>query len=54
MKSKRAVYNLQTGETTIEEFDTPDYPEKRITVWVGLTEDYPERLDTLREERKDS
>ena len=38
----------------IERTDTPDYPEKRITVWVGLTEDYPERLDTLREERKDS
>ena len=28
MKSKSAVYNLQTGETTIEEFDTPDYPDE--------------------------
>ncbi len=28
MKSKRAIYNLQTGETTIEEFDTPDYPDE--------------------------
>ena len=28
MKNKRAIYNLQTGETTIEEFDAPDYPEE--------------------------
>ena len=28
MKNKRAIYNLQTGETTIEEYDAPDYPEE--------------------------
>jgi len=28
MKNKRAIYNLQTGETTIEEYDAPDYPDE--------------------------
>ena len=34
-----------------ERTDIPDYPEKRFSVWVGLTEDYPERLDNFREVR---
>jgi hypothetical protein len=31
-----------------ERDDIPKFPKKRFSVWVGLTEDYPERLDNCR------
>jgi len=34
-----------------ERDDIPEYPKERYNVWVGLTEDYPERLDNLRGEK---
>tara|TARA_B100001778_G_C18094193_1_gene408795 strand:- start:70 stop:330 length:261 start_codon:yes stop_codon:yes gene_type:complete len=42
MKNKRAIYNLQTGETTIEEYDAPDYPEE--PKWEALRLERDSRL----------
>jgi len=42
MKNKRAIYNLQTGETTIEEYDAPDYPEE--PKWESLRLERNSRL----------
>ena len=36
----------------MERDDIADYPAPRYNVWVGLTADYPERLDSFREDNK--
>tara|TARA_B100001564_G_C20377584_1_gene550847 strand:- start:70 stop:330 length:261 start_codon:yes stop_codon:yes gene_type:complete len=42
MKNKRAIYNLQTGKITIEEYDAPDYPEE--PKWEALRLERDSRL----------
>ena len=36
----------------MERDDIADYPAPRYNVWVGLTGDYPKRLDSFREDNK--